>query len=68
MASGPPHTTYSALHLGGVVRPKGGVVTRRYEIVYIFDSTVEEAQVDQTLERFHTLLKSEENPELFHAK
>ncbi len=38
-------------------------MTCRYEIVYIFDSTVEEAQVDQTLERFHTLLKSEENPE-----
>ncbi len=38
-------------------------MTRRYEIVYILDSTVEEAQVDQTLERFHALLKSEENPE-----
>ncbi len=38
-------------------------MTRRYEIVYIFDSTAEEAQVDQTLERFHALLKSEENPE-----
>ncbi|MCH7683787.1 MAG: 30S ribosomal protein S6 [Gemmatimonadetes bacterium] len=38
-------------------------MTRRYEIVYIFNSAVEEAQVDQTLERFHALLKSEENPE-----
>ncbi len=38
-------------------------MTRRYEIVYIFDSAVEEAQVDKTLERFHVLLKSEENPE-----
>jgi small subunit ribosomal protein S6 len=38
-------------------------VTRRYEIVYIFDSTAEEAQVDQTLERFHALLKSKENSE-----
>ena len=38
-------------------------MTRRYEIVYIFDSTAEEAQVDQTLERFHALLKSKENSE-----
>jgi small subunit ribosomal protein S6 len=38
-------------------------VTRRYEIVYIFDSAVEEPQVTEQLERFHALLKSEEIPD-----
>jgi small subunit ribosomal protein S6 len=31
-------------------------MTREYEIVYIFDSTLEEAQINERLERFHGLL------------
>ena len=31
---------------------------RKYEIVYIFDSALEEAEVNEHLERFHALLKS----------
>jgi small subunit ribosomal protein S6 len=33
-------------------------MTRKYEVVYIFDSALEEAQVNERLERFHALLKS----------
>lgn len=32
-------------------------MTRRYEIVYIFDSAMDEAQVNASLEKHHTLLK-----------
>jgi small subunit ribosomal protein S6 len=38
-------------------------VSRRYEVVYIFDSALEEAQVNERLERFHALLKSPTTPE-----
>jgi small subunit ribosomal protein S6 len=38
-------------------------MTRRYEVVYIFNSSLEEAQVDERLARYHALLKSEQNPE-----
>jgi small subunit ribosomal protein S6 len=38
-------------------------MTRRYEVVYIFQSALEEAQVNEHLERFHALLKSPEKPE-----
>ncbi len=38
-------------------------MTRRYEIVYIFDSAKEEPQIEEHLEHFHALLKSEENPD-----
>ncbi len=38
-------------------------MTRQYEVVYIFDSALEEAQVNEHLERFHALLKSPENPD-----
>ncbi len=38
-------------------------MTRRYEIVYIFDSTAEEAKIEEQLERFHALLKNGDNPE-----
>jgi small subunit ribosomal protein S6 len=31
-------------------------VTRRYEVVYIFDSALEEPAVNERLERFHALL------------
>jgi small subunit ribosomal protein S6 len=33
-------------------------VTRKYEVVYIFDGALEEAQVNERLDRFHALLKS----------
>jgi small subunit ribosomal protein S6 len=38
-------------------------MTRHYEIVYIFDSALEEAQVNEHLDRFHGLLASPEKPE-----
>jgi small subunit ribosomal protein S6 len=36
---------------------------RKYEIVYIFDSTLEEPEVNERLDRFHELLKSPDNIE-----
>ena len=33
-------------------------MTRQYEIVYIFDSALEEAEIDKKLERFHRELKA----------
>lgn len=38
-------------------------MANRYEVVYIFDSALEEAQVNEHLERFHALLKTPETPE-----
>ncbi len=38
-------------------------MTNRYEVVYIFDSALEEAQVNEHLERFHALLKTADQPE-----
>lgn len=38
-------------------------MTQKYEIVYIFDSALEEPEVNQHLEKFHELLKSPEHPE-----
>ena len=38
-------------------------MTNRYEVVYIFDSALEEAQVNEHLEKFHALLKTPETPE-----
>ena len=35
---------------------------REYELVYIFDSTLEEPQVKEHLERFHDLLKTPDSP------
>jgi small subunit ribosomal protein S6 len=37
-------------------------MTRHYETVYIFDSALEEAQVNERLERFHALLTSPDQP------
>src|SRR5262249_25380848 len=56
-------TSYSVPHLGGVTRPKEGVMTRRYEIVYIFDSALDEEQVKTVLARFHSLLATPEKAE-----
>jgi small subunit ribosomal protein S6 len=38
-------------------------MTRHYETVYIFDSALEEAQVNEHLEKFHALLATPEKPE-----
>jgi small subunit ribosomal protein S6 len=38
-------------------------MTRQYELVYIFDSMLEEAQVNERLEGFHALLKTPDVPE-----
>lgn len=38
-------------------------MTRQYEVVYIFDSTLEEAQVNEHLARFHALLKTPSQPD-----
>jgi small subunit ribosomal protein S6 len=38
-------------------------MTREYELVYIFDSTLEEAQVNERLERFQTLIQTPERAE-----
>ena len=37
-------------------------MTRPYEIVYIFDSALEEQQIDEHLARFHELLKTPDRP------
>ncbi|MFQ6097636.1 MAG: 30S ribosomal protein S6 [Armatimonadota bacterium] len=38
-------------------------MTRPYEVVYIFDSALEEPEINERLERFHVLLKTPEVPE-----
>ncbi len=38
-------------------------MARQYEIVYIFDSALEEAQVNERLEQHHALLKTAEHPQ-----
>jgi small subunit ribosomal protein S6 len=38
-------------------------MTREYELVYIFDSTLEEEAINERLERFHELLKCPESSE-----
>ncbi|UCD23821.1 MAG: 30S ribosomal protein S6 [Gemmatimonadota bacterium] len=38
-------------------------MSRKYEIVYIFDSVLEEPQVNEHLDRFHSLLKNQDYPE-----
>ena len=37
-------------------------MTRKYEIVYIFDSALEESQINETLEPLHELLKTPDAP------
>jgi small subunit ribosomal protein S6 len=43
-------------------------MVRPYEVVYIFDSTLEEPAINERLERFHSLVKAEgaEAPRLNH--
>jgi len=38
-------------------------MTREYELVYIFDSTLEEPQINERLDRFHALLTCPEAQE-----
>jgi small subunit ribosomal protein S6 len=38
-------------------------MTRDYELVYVFDSSLEEPQVNERLDKFHALLTSPEAPE-----
>ncbi|MEJ2238938.1 MAG: 30S ribosomal protein S6 [Gemmatimonadales bacterium] len=37
-------------------------MSQKYEIVYIFDSALEETEINERLERFHDLLKTSESP------
>jgi len=37
-------------------------MSQKYEIVYIFDSALEEPEINQRLERFHDLLKTSKSP------
>jgi len=41
-------------------------MTRRYEAVYIFDSTLEDAAINEKISRFHGLLQSPEEITLDH--
>lgn len=41
-------------------------MTRRYEAVYIFDSTLEDAAINEKITRFHGLLQSPEEISIDH--
>jgi len=41
-------------------------VPRTYEAVYIFDSTLEDAAINEKIARFHGLLGAKEQPEVAH--
>ena len=41
----------------GATRPKEGDMTRQYEVVYIFDSALEEPAINERLNRFHALIQ-----------
>lgn len=41
-------------------------MTRRYEAVYIFDSTLEDAAINEKLARFHALLQSPDEISVDH--
>jgi small subunit ribosomal protein S6 len=41
-------------------------MSRNYEAVYIFDSTLEDAAINDKISRFNGLLKSEAQPEVSH--
>jgi small subunit ribosomal protein S6 len=62
-------TILLGVHTGpGRLRPKEGVMTRQYEVVYIFDSALEEAAINERLARFHTLIQQPgaEAPQVNH--
>ena len=41
-------------------------MSRNYEAVYIFDSTLEDAAINEKISRFHGLLGAAEEPEVNH--
>jgi small subunit ribosomal protein S6 len=41
-------------------------MTRRYEAVYIFDSTLEDAAINEKIARFHALLRSRDEISVDH--
>ena len=41
-------------------------MSRNYEAVYIFDSTLEDAAINDKITRFHGLLSASEQPEVNH--
>jgi len=41
-------------------------VPRTYEAVYIFDSTLEDAAINEKINRFHGMLRATEQPEVAH--
>jgi hypothetical protein len=41
-------------------------MSRNYEAVYIFDSTLEDAAINDKISRFHGLLSPSEQPEVNH--
>jgi small subunit ribosomal protein S6 len=41
-------------------------MSRNYEAVYIFDSTLEDAAINEKITRFHVLLAASEQPEVNH--
>ena len=41
-------------------------MSRNYEAVYIFDSTLEDAAINDKITRFHGLLSATEQPEVSH--
>ncbi|MEO8192259.1 MAG: 30S ribosomal protein S6 [Gemmatimonadales bacterium] len=41
-------------------------MSRNYEAVYIFDSTLEDPAINEKLTRFHGMLASSEEPEVSH--
>ena len=41
-------------------------MSRNYEAVYIFDSTLEDAAINDKISRFHGMLEAAEQPEVSH--
>src|SRR5215216_6725771 len=65
----PSQTILLGAHTGpGRPRPKEGVMTRQYEVVYIFDSTLEEPAINERLARFNALIQQSgaEPPQVNH--
>src|SRR5260370_3863082 len=61
-----PNPLLGAAPVPGRSCPKGGVMTRRYETVYIFDSALEEPAITEKLEKFHALLTAGAKGALTH--
>jgi small subunit ribosomal protein S6 len=46
-------------HRRGATSPQDGETVKDYEIVYIFDSTLEESAVNERLDRYHALISGD---------